>query len=62
MSIAEVDGFNQTDILDNTTIVHGISELTWLNVTNNSQSPLIIPSINETNTFQVLLNTVSEHK
>lgn len=43
--------------LDNSTLLHNISDLAWLNISNETQ-PLI--TLSKTNTtYQVLLNTVS---
>lgn len=44
----------------NSTLLYNITELTWLNVSNNTQPSI---TLNTTNTvYQVLLNSVSKKK
>lgn len=51
------DTYQQFDNL-NSTLLHDITKLTWLNVSNNTQPSI---TLNTTNTvYQVLLNSVSK--
>lgn len=44
--------------IKNTTMLHDVSELTWLNVSNSAQLSITLKETNTT--YQVLMNTVSK--
>lgn len=47
-----------TDYKKNTTMLHDVNELTWLNVSNSTQPSITLNATNTT--YQILMNTVSK--